>query len=335
MPPLTPHLTPHLPTPPTKKLTLITSTLAAPATWYATALTTEILRNGGAIVVVGFVGEDLMECADGRRKGDAMAKERAEERYVFVDAVTELFLPPVSTTGATGMTIATGGVNREAGAGVGVGAGRRPPSSSSMSPSPVRTPGSVRNAIPTPPTPQKTPATMQNTTTNPSATPPAPTPTLTALSGLTALSNQLTKLLTSLSKHDKRVLILLNPEILIATLGVLARELVEVVEEWHEHVSTTTLLTTTSTPLLTRTTTRMEKETATFVTTIAHEAAVTVSLRGLETGLASDVSGVMKVTVRGDGDAEVGGKGQGEREGEWLYHVREQGVEVFKRGEMR
>ncbi len=73
---------------------------------------------------------------------------------------------------------------------------------------------------------------------------------------------------------------------------------------------------------------------------MAHQAGRVLQLRGLDTGAARDVSGVLRVSS-GGGDAEVGrvegGGGEGEvsaEEGEWLYLVKGDGsVRTWTRGE--
>lgn len=79
---------------------------------------------------------------------------------------------------------------------------------------------------------------------------------------------------------------------------------------------------------------RIEEEHRGFVVSLGHQAGVVVGCRGLDTGRARDVSGVLRVGGVG-WEREVGGDGgEGESE-EWLYFVKDGGVEVFRRGEMR
>ena len=85
-----------------------------------------------------------------------------------------------------------------------------------------------------------------------------------------------------------------------------------------------------------------------LVTWAAHQAAFCISLRTLHTGVARDVSGVLRITIGGqesiDGDGEqperggegdTGGGEEGQvEEGEFLYFVGgDGGVRVFGRGE--
>ncbi len=73
---------------------------------------------------------------------------------------------------------------------------------------------------------------------------------------------------------------------------------------------------------------------------MAHQAERVLQLRGLDTGAARDVSGVLRVSKAGGG-AEVEGRGGGGggggvcvEEGEWLYQVKGDGsVRVWTRGE--
>lgn len=74
--------------------------------------------------------------------------------------------------------------------------------------------------------------------------------------------------------------------------------------------------------------TPIEAETASFLTTQAHAARLVLSVRGLDTGAATDVSGVLRATRGGDC-----GEDSGIREGELLYLVQRDGaVKVFERG---
>ena len=79
---------------------------------------------------------------------------------------------------------------------------------------------------------------------------------------------------------------------------------------------------------------KLETESAAFITTAVHNAEWVVGLRLLDTGVAKDVSGVMRIT-RGGAWEEL--EGEGEKEKEVLYFVGEGsgGVEVFDRGEVR
>ena len=81
-------------------------------------------------------------------------------------------------------------------------------------------------------------------------------------------------------------------------------------------------------PLVVAQTTALEKEHTSFVLSLAHEAATILSLRLLDTGVAKDVSGVIRVTAGGDDS------GERIEEKEFLYHVGgDGGVRVFERGQ--
>ena len=72
----------------------------------------------------------------------------------------------------------------------------------------------------------------------------------------------------------------------------------------------------------------MEINQAAFVIAMAHQADFAISLRELDTGIAKDVSGVLRITM---------GSGEGRRdleETEVLYFVARSGeVKVFERGQ--
>ncbi|KAI5848099.1 hypothetical protein BZA05DRAFT_404433 [Tricharina praecox] len=120
------------------------------------------------------------------------------------------------------------------------------------------------------------------------------------------------------------ILVLESPDVLLAAGGVGAMELVAEILEWHQLVFATAILVNADSALVSRNACRLEKENAAFVTTLAHQATNVTSLRMLDTGMANDVSGVLRVTGAGAG---------GERE--VLYHIKDSSAEVFNRGQMR
>ncbi len=81
-------------------------------------------------------------------------------------------------------------------------------------------------------------------------------------------------------------------------------------------------------PLVSAQTTVLEREHASFLLSLAHQAEMLLSLRLLDTGTAKDVSGVMRITR---GGAETA---RSFEEHEYLYHVGgDGGVRVFERGQ--
>lgn len=82
-------------------------------------------------------------------------------------------------------------------------------------------------------------------------------------------------------------------------------------------------------PLIHAQTTTLEKEHASLVLSTAHAADTIIALRILDTGAAKDVSGVVRITTRGD-ERQEGGEDKGV---EYLYFVSgDGGVRVFERG---
>lgn len=62
---------------------------------------------------------------------------------------------------------------------------------------------------------------------------------------------------------------------------------------------------------------------------LAHQARMIMSVKGLETGVAKDISGVLNIS-RGPG---TDGADEEVEEKEWLYHVESDGgVGIFERG---
>ncbi|KAF9871917.1 hypothetical protein CkaCkLH20_10549 [Colletotrichum karsti] len=129
----------------------------------------------------------------------------------------------------------------------------------------------------------------------------------------------------------KTVLIVDQPDLLLAAAGegvtglTLRNLLLDVQEKVHASIVTVAA----DEPLVAAQATTLEKEQASFVLGLAHAAETVVSLRLLDTGTASDVSGVLRITAGGDGDGE-----RAVEETELLYFVGGDGsVKVFGRGQ--
>ncbi|KAL1859695.1 hypothetical protein Daus18300_009414 [Diaporthe australafricana] len=130
----------------------------------------------------------------------------------------------------------------------------------------------------------------------------------------------------------KVVLILDQPDVYLAAAspgdGVTGTAWKGVVLGLREKVHATVVTLSADEPLVSAQTTTLEKEHASFVLSLAHEAEAVISLRLLDTGTAKDVSGVVRIT---------GGGGSLDRvieEHEYLYHVGGDGVvKVFERGQ--
>ncbi|KAK1590683.1 uncharacterized protein LY79DRAFT_515359 [Colletotrichum navitas] len=130
----------------------------------------------------------------------------------------------------------------------------------------------------------------------------------------------------------KTVLVLDQPDLLLAASGegltglALRNMLLDVQEKVHATVFTVAA----DEPLVASQTTTLEKEHAAFVLGLAHAAETVISLRLLDTGNASDVSGVLRITAGGDAHCER----EAVEETELLYFVGGDGsVKVFGRGQ--
>ncbi|KAL1865600.1 hypothetical protein VTK73DRAFT_5139 [Phialemonium thermophilum] len=104
-----------------------------------------------------------------------------------------------------------------------------------------------------------------------------------------------------------------------------------------ENVHSTILTIAADDPLVAHQTTTLEREHAALALSLAHEAAMVLSLRLLDTGTAKDVSGVIRIT-RGGAASEAGPglaiSDENEGEKEYLYHVGgDGGLRVFERGQ--
>jgi elongator complex protein 6 len=75
----------------------------------------------------------------------------------------------------------------------------------------------------------------------------------------------------------------------------------------------------------------LEREHASFITAMAHQARLVLQLRGLDTGAARDVTGVLRISHGGQSEDVYE---PAAAEGEWLYQCKGDGsVRVWSRGE--
>ncbi|KAF8538914.1 hypothetical protein BDD12DRAFT_126095 [Trichophaea hybrida] len=156
------------------------------------------------------------------------------------------------------------------------------------------------------------------------------------LQGLFAdVKARIKKAVPELVDGSKTCLIVENPDILLSAGGLLSIEVVNELMDWNELVSSTTVMVNADSALVSRSRTRLEMEESSFVTTLAHQASSVTSLRMLDTGLAKDVSGVLRVTTASNTTSSNRQNGQDWNEKEVLYFVRDGSVEVFNRGQMR
>ncbi|KAK3371898.1 hypothetical protein B0H63DRAFT_282318 [Podospora didyma] len=137
---------------------------------------------------------------------------------------------------------------------------------------------------------------------------------------------------SSIPKKEKKIVLVVDQLdfLLAATAGTMVTGLAlrELLLDLREKVYATITTLSADEPLVVTQTTALEKEHASFVLSLAHEAATILSLRLLDTGVAKDVSGVIRITAGGD----VAGKRIDEKE--FLYHVGgDGGVRVFERGQ--
>ncbi|KAK1982774.1 hypothetical protein LZ30DRAFT_589922 [Colletotrichum cereale] len=129
----------------------------------------------------------------------------------------------------------------------------------------------------------------------------------------------------------KTVLVLDQPDLLLAASGegLTSLALRDMLLDVQEKVHATVVAVAADEPLVASQATTLEREHAAFVLGLAHAAETVVGLRLLDTGNASDVSGVLRITAGGDGHGE-----RAVEETELLYFVGGDGsVKVFGRGQ--
>ncbi|KAF8434952.1 hypothetical protein BGX38DRAFT_1275246 [Terfezia claveryi] len=341
-------------------LTLITSTIGAPSTWLLNAYVAETLRPqshvrngngngngngaGRAVVLVSFVNDERF-LREGLRRGAGVDTQQYEKmgKLKVIDGLSRLFensylTANTNTTTTTNPPPILGGPVPARGGPLALSPLRGIPSQLQ--------PATSRNL------PCQTPSSQVTAKLRLDVSPDG-TLTSTRLKGLyTTISTALLSLTPT--PTEKPLLAVDSPDLLLATTSLPAHSLWDFLLDLRELSHNLLLTLNADTPLLTPAIslatslfhnqappplgtgahTRLETESAVFITMAVHNAEWVVGLRLLDTGVAKDVSGVMRIT-RGGAWEEL--EGDGEREKEVLYFVGEGGggVEIFDRGEVR
>ncbi|KAF2176191.1 hypothetical protein K469DRAFT_700306 [Zopfia rhizophila CBS 207.26] len=334
MPPssrIPPLLHPYIKLPKHDSITLTTSVLGASANWLLVRFICEALsaapgrgvQNGTqdglventetegegedlAVVLVSWMREWEFWRGEARKGcGLDLVRLAKEGRFVFVDGLSKLYLPEMS--GSSTHTPTTVPL----------------PAQTIL---PVRTPGRI-GPIPNRAQPSPQPQTEK-----------AKDPGRFYLTSpdLKLLKDTIRTAISSLSSR-KTLLILDSPDALLSTAAsptLTSFTLSSTLLALHDisshiliHLSADTPLLSPSSPPL-----PLELDSQAFLVKVAHITERVLSCRVLDTGVARDVSGVLRCTVRDGGYFE--GEGGGELEGkEMLYLVKGDGsVKVFERG---
>ncbi|OJD12727.1 hypothetical protein AJ78_06726 [Emergomyces pasteurianus Ep9510] len=360
--PTAPLLAPYTASPlPAQSLTLITSVLGATSNWLVLRILCDALApdsNGGleelgidrgvggrgvksakgpmGVVFVSFLRQWDFWRTEARRLGLDLARLSNEGSFAFVDGMSELFLPAQAAPSSA----------------PGPSAVRSSPVSARI---PLHNTLSVRNP--------------------PSTHPPAVTSNRKSSSssrklrwssagggGLDALEEEIASVINDLggdTKSDERpmkndiLLVVDQPDLLLAAtgpgMGVGAVEMGEFLLGLRQRVHSTVITLAADSPLIhagsvestRQQPTPLEREHASLVVGMAHQARMVMQLRDLDTGVARDVSGVLRISKAGGWVPETGMGQEEDRYGhagleekEVLYFVQGDGaVRVFGRGE--
>ena len=360
MPPssrIPPLLQPLVRTPKDDSLLLVTGTLDASANWLVARFLYDALSGGSdredgnkdggptKVVLVSWMRDyDFWRQEVRKGTGLDLGSLRTQGRFTFVDGLSALFLPADgdddgTAGGATGAAAGAAGI----GAGAGAAAGNRLPTR------PGAPPGRL------PPPPGRTPPTPAHAHTH---TPPRSSPAQPGLHTLSSASLDhvaatVTAALASLRSPDapsSTLVVLDNPDLLLAAVPSLTpSSLASLFLTIHSHQSVSHLLVHLQSDLALLTPSLppqpLQIAQQNLVVKTAHMSAKILGVRLLDTGVARDVSGVLRATVNKDSWATVGAlrsAGSGGRAdadpleemgSEVLYKVHGDGsVKVFERG---
>ncbi|KAI4850675.1 hypothetical protein E4T44_02606 [Aureobasidium sp. EXF-8845] len=352
-----PLLEPYLRLPTPGSQLLLTGVLDSTPQWLVTRLLRSAFvssseteaseeKQDDIVVLVSWLRDYEFWKQEGRRGGGVdLARLAQQDRFVFVDGLTQLFPIATSrTTTAASSTLQTAHRSLPV---------RNTPASplpSRGGPLPARGPVPSRGPpvpIPSQPQPQQ-PVQQQPQQQQSQAQQQQPPSNITHLTSASPTSTHqtLTKTLTSLrTAHptSKIHLVLDAPTLLLATAPTpSASALSSLLLSLRSLVTTSTLILQADTPFLSAALpdsappTPLEAAHAAFVVQQAHVSKWVMSLRPLDTGKARDVSGVVRVSRGGawDDDIEEEEEEAEKKELEALYFVQNDGgVRVFERGE--
>ncbi|KAJ4286995.1 hypothetical protein N0V90_012876 [Kalmusia sp. IMI 367209] len=327
-----PLLEPFVRTPRDDSLLLLTSTLGASANWLIARFLGEALRSPGAsddnddnddddqhggaknVLLVSWMRDhDFWKQEARRGAGLDLSNLRTQGRFAFVDGLSALFLDNDNDN-----------EQREAPR--------------------TRAPPAAAHTLPTrgPPPPGRTPASAPSR-------PPPPSHTLSSAS-LAHLDATLSSALAALRPAHKTLVILDNPDVLLATAAsapalthsaltafFLALHARDTVSHLLVHLQSDTALLAASSAAAAASATppqALQVAQRNLVVQTAHMSRVVLGTRVLDTGVARDVSGVLRRTVNAAAASSWEKEGDADAEGrEVLYKVHaDGGVKVFERG---
>lgn len=352
-----PLLQPYVQLPHDDSLLLLTSTLGASANWLLARFLCDALstrtQDGGAdegrnVVLVSWM-RDYDFWRQEARKGAGLDLERLkrEKRFAFVDGLIGLVMGDAQAQQSQAQSRP-----QQSQPGLHSARPTKETDLPQRSAQILAARGSPGRVVPSrgPPVPPAQPIRPAPSTTAPSLTTPTSQSTghfiLTSLD-LTHLKTTLTSAMSSLASTPARktLLILDTPDLPLALTPTSPSALTSLILQFHTLPTVSHILTHlhADTPLLSESAPAQPLEIShyNFLTKMAHMSARILGTRVLDTGVARDVSGVVRVTEQRLGwhnlGLEVGerrGEGRGEGRGkEFLYRVLGDGsVRVFERG---
>ncbi|EGX48908.1 hypothetical protein AOL_s00079g129 [Orbilia oligospora ATCC 24927] len=283
------------------QLLLITSVLGTSPSWLTYSLLHHSLTNGENVVFVSFINEFAYFREGGKRHGLDLPSHLKKGTLTFIDGFSRLFLPSAPSQAPS-----------------------LPPTASA----PPRVGVIPSRGGPITPRQTQQPQSAATSTDPIKYISLGPSPSPSALRQLDVIKSTLQKLG---STGVKPKLVIEGLEVLIAAAGVDVRVVEDLVYDLREISSTTTILLPSDSVLLqtSPSSTPLELSHANLVISLGHTADAILSLRLLDTGVAKDISGVLKVT-RGAGNlGETGGIVE---EKEMLFYESDAGVRIFARG---
>ncbi|KAK6341897.1 hypothetical protein TWF730_001383 [Orbilia blumenaviensis] len=304
------------------QLLLITSVLGTSPYWLTYTLLHNFLANGENVAFVSFTNEFAYFREGGKRHGLDLQSHLKKGTLTFIDGFSKLFLPATPAQPVSSAPAPSPSPSR---------VGAMPPRGGPIPPrgGPIAPRAAPNAAIPT--TVAAAAATNNNTPDPIKYITLGPSPSPSAFKQLDHIIKSALQGVSTTSANKPK-LVVEGLEVLLAAAGVDVGTVEDLIYDLREISSTTTILLPSDSVLIhtSPTSTPLELSHANLVISLGHTADAILSLRLLDTGVAKDISGVLRVT-RGAGNLAGTTAGVVE-EKEMLYYESDAGVRIFARG---
>ncbi|KAF3912637.1 hypothetical protein ABW21_db0200378 [Orbilia brochopaga] len=295
------------------QLLLVTSVLRTSPAWVVYNLLSDTFTSGRDVVLVSFLNEYTYFRDGAKRHGLDLPNHLKKGDFIFIDGLSRLFL---SDAGGHGSHSILSPIRTSA-----------PPSRGMIS---ARTPISPYQQVPSIPAHG-----LASSTRDPIRYISLGAGAGSSIAAVKQLDVISAAVRTLPSTAARPRVIIEGLDVFMSAAGVEVTQIEDFIYELREITSTMVVILPADAPLVhtSASSTPLEISHANLLTSLGHSADAIMSLRLLDTGVAKDISGVLRVT-RGPGNLwrEANASAGLVEEKELLYHESDAGVKIFARG---